>query len=158
MIIAQELFYALDRKKGRVGYMAIKLDLEKAYDRLEWSFNHKVLQAFFFTPNLIKVIISCVSSSNIWVLVNRGALEPFNPSRGIRQGESLSLYLFILCMEYLGHLIEHKCMDSSWTPLKASWGNMGFTHLLYTDNIILFSKVDYVACNVIVEVLEKFCV
>ena len=38
MMIAQELFHALDKKKGKTGFMVIKLDLEKAYDRLEWSF------------------------------------------------------------------------------------------------------------------------
>ena len=59
VIIAHEPFYTLDRKKGAMGYMTIKLDLEKAYDRLEWSFIHKVLQAFHFPPNLIKVIIGC---------------------------------------------------------------------------------------------------
>ena len=48
VLIAQELFYALDRKKGKEGYMATKVDLEKAYDRLEWCFIHKVLQAYHF--------------------------------------------------------------------------------------------------------------
>lgn len=48
ILIAQEPFYALDRKKGKEGYMAIKVDLEKAYDRLEWCFIHKVLQAYHF--------------------------------------------------------------------------------------------------------------
>lgn len=43
VVIAQELLYTLDRKKGREGYMAIKVDLEKAYGRMEWSFIHKVL-------------------------------------------------------------------------------------------------------------------
>ena len=43
VLIAQELLYSLDHKKGKVGYMAVKLDLEKAYDRLEWNFIHKVL-------------------------------------------------------------------------------------------------------------------
>ena len=48
VLIAQELFFALDRKKCKEGYMAIKVDLEKVYDRLEWSFIYKVLQAFHF--------------------------------------------------------------------------------------------------------------
>ena len=63
VLIAQELFYALDRKKGKEGYMAIKVDLEKANDRLEWSFVHKVIHAFHFPHNLIKVIMSYVIST-----------------------------------------------------------------------------------------------
>ena len=46
ILITEELFYALDRKKGKEGYMAIKVDFEKAYDRLDWCFVHKVLHAF----------------------------------------------------------------------------------------------------------------
>ena len=85
VLLAQELFYALDRKKGKEGYMAIKVDMEKAYDILEWSFVYKVLQAFHFPSNLIKVIMSCVTSTRISILFNEGALEPFKPSRGLRQ-------------------------------------------------------------------------
>ena len=73
-IIAQELFHTLDnKKKERVGYMAIKLDLEKAFDRLEWSFVHKVLEAFHFPPKLMKIIMSCIATSSISILVNGGA-------------------------------------------------------------------------------------
>ena len=62
VLIAQELFFALDREKGKKGYIAIKVDLEKAYDWLEWSFIYKVLQAYHFPQNIIKVITSCVTS------------------------------------------------------------------------------------------------
>lgn len=110
VLITQELFYALDRKKGKIGYMVVKLDLE-AYDCLEWSFIHRVLQAFHFPPKLSRIIMGCVTSPNTSILVNGGALESFEPTRGIRQGDPLSPYLFILCMEYLGHLIEQKCVD-----------------------------------------------
>ena len=106
VLIAQELFIALDRKKGQEGYMAIKVDLEKSYDRLEWSFIYKVLQTYHFPQNIIKVIMSCVTSTRISILFNGGALDPFTPTIGIRQGDLMSPYLFILCMEFLGHLIE----------------------------------------------------
>ena len=89
VLIAQELFYALDGKKGKEGYMAIKIYLEKAYDRLEWCFIHKVLQAYHFPQNIVKVIMGCVSSTKISIMFNGGALESFNPSRGIRQGDPL---------------------------------------------------------------------
>ena len=109
VVIAQELIYTMDKMKGREGYMAVKVDLEKAYDRLEWSFIHKVLQAFRFPHNLLKVIMSCILTLSISVLVNGCALDSLNPSRGIRQGDPLLSYLFIMCMEYLGYHIEEKC-------------------------------------------------
>ena len=129
VFIAQKLFHTLDNKKGRVGFIDVKLDLEKVYDRLEWSFIHRVLQAFNFPPKLTKVIMSYVTTSSISILVNRGALESFEPSKGIRQRDPLSPYLFIVCMEYLGHLIKQKCLDGVWIPLKASRENLGFSHL-----------------------------
>ncbi|KAK9991108.1 hypothetical protein SO802_026093 [Lithocarpus litseifolius] len=157
VVIAQELFYALDRKKGKEGYMAIKVDLEKAYDRLEWSFIHKVLQAFRFPQNIIRVIMSCITSPKVSILYNGGTLESFAPSRGIRQGDPLFPYLFILCMEYLGHLIEQKCVEGMWKPLKASRDNVGISHLFFADDLLLFAKVDSEACEAVPQVLCNFC-
>ena len=156
-LLAQELFYALDRKKGKEWYMALEVDLEKTYDKLEWSFVYKVLQAFHFPSNLIKVIMSCVTSTRISILFNGGALEPFKSSRGLRQGDQISPYLFILCMEFLGHLIEEKCVNGDWVPLKASWENIGISHLFFADDLILFAKVEEKACEAISEVLNRFC-
>ena len=101
--------------------------------------------------------MSCISSTNIFILVNRGMLKPFEPSRGIRQGDPLSPYIFILCMEYLSHLIEQKYVEGSWIPLKASRDNLGFSHLLFADDIILFCKVGHDTCDAIFDVLNKFC-
>ncbi|XP_065622950.1 uncharacterized protein LOC136064750 [Quercus suber] len=159
VIIAQELIYTMDNLKGREGYMAVKVDLEKAYDRLEWSFIHKVLQAFHFPSSIIKVIMSCVSSSTISVLVNGNALEAFSPSRGIRQDDPLLPYLFILCMEYLGSLVEEKCSKGAWIPLKAS----PIPDVLRTFCSKLGQKVSpdksriYFSPNVAPELKERVC-
>lgn len=108
IIIAQELIHSMDRAKGGTGYMTIKIDLEKAYDKNEWAFIREMLIEFNFLDNIIDLIMSCVSSVSISLLFNGGCLESFLPSRSIRQGNPLSPYLFILCMEYLGYLIEVK--------------------------------------------------
>ena len=82
--------------------MVVKIDLEKAYDCLEWSFIKMVIEHFGFSENMIRLIMSCVSSTTIALLFNGSKLESFQPLRGIRQGDPISPYLFLLCMEFLG--------------------------------------------------------
>ena len=93
--------------------MAIKVDLEKAYDKIEWSFIREVLINANLPHSLVALFMSCMSSVSTSILFNGDNVDPIFPTRGIRQGDSLSLYLFILCMEVLGHIIEEKCSERS---------------------------------------------
>ena len=157
VVIVQELIHTIRRAKGRKGYMAIKIDLEKAYDRIEWSFIRDMFIYFNFPDNLIELIMSCVSTVSTSMLFNGGCLDSFHPSRGIRQGDPLSPYLFILCMEFLGHLIEEKCTTKLWSPVKASRGGPSFSHLFFADDLVLFACADLENCHAINDVLQEFC-
>ena len=156
-IIAQEVIHTIGRKRGSVGYMALKIDLEKAYDKLEWNFIRVMLTRANIPEDLIDIIMSCVSSVSTSIMVNGEALDPIYPSRGIRQGDPLSPYLFILCMDFLGQLIEEKCSLKEWQPVRASQGGPAFSHLLFADDLVLFAKVDYANVAAIREVLDVFC-
>ena len=83
-IIVQEIIHSISRSKGGKGHMAIKIDLEKAYDKIEWGFIREMLIHFNFLDNIIDLIISCVTSVSTSILFNGGCLESFLPSRGIR--------------------------------------------------------------------------
>ena len=83
VIIVQELIHMISRKKGRTGFMAIKIDLEKVYDKLEWSFIKEILFRVNLPQNLIKLIMSCVSTISKSIVVNEGALDQILPSRGL---------------------------------------------------------------------------
>ena len=157
MIIAQEVVHSLGKKRGRTRYMALKIDLEKAYDKQEWSFIKDMFIRANLPNDIIDVIMSCVSSVSTSILFNGEALDPILPSRGIRQGDPLSPYLFILCMDYLGQLIEEKCSVNLWQPVKASQSGLAFSHLFFANDLMLFAKVDGVNYSAIRDVLDLFC-
>lgn len=106
---------------------------------------------------LICVIMNCVSSSPFQVLWNGNSTDAFLPSRGLRQGDSLSPYLFVLCMERLGHFIDEATVNGSWRPLFLSRRGLALTHLFFADNLMLFSEASIDQAAVVNNILETFC-
>ena len=82
VIIMQEVIHSMRRKTGATGWMAIKLDLEKAHDRLRWDFIHDTLLQMKLSDTLVAVIMNCISSSSLNILWNGVPTESFTPSRG----------------------------------------------------------------------------
>ncbi|KAK9133137.1 hypothetical protein Scep_012665 [Stephania cephalantha] len=82
--------------------------------RLRWSFIQQSLEALPIPALLQHQIMSCISTSRMQVLWNRGLADSFLPSRGIRQGDYLSLYLFVLCMEVLLQGIQKAVTGGTW--------------------------------------------
>ena len=101
--------------------------------------------------------MSCISSLSISILFNGGKLDKFQPTRGIRQGDPLSPYIFLLCMEFLGYLIDKECMEKNWIPMRASRTNVEISHLFFADDLMFFAKVDKRSVASIKRVLEHFC-
>lgn len=84
-------------------------------------------------------------------------LDPLTPTRGIRQENPLSPYLFIQCIDFLGQLIESKCAENAWDPVKSSKTGLAFSHLFFLDDLLLFAKANQENCSSICSVLDKFC-
>ena len=156
-IIGQELVHSIGRTKGKNGLMAIKIDLKKAYDNIEWSFIREMLIRFKFPSKLIDLIMSCISSVSSTLLFNGDCLKSFRPSRGIKQEDPLSPYMFIMCMEFLSHLIERKCENKSWIPVKTSRNGLPFSHLFFADDLVFFAHANLENCLAIKDVLSEFC-
>jgi len=108
VIIIQELLHTMRKKTGNTGWMAIKLDLEKAYDRLDRNFIQDTLQEMRLPQPLVEVIMGCITTCSIRVLWNGEPMEQFHPKHGICQGDSLSSYIFVACIARSGHLIAEE--------------------------------------------------
>lgn len=79
----------INKSRSKKGAMAYKIDLEKAYDRIDWRFLKLTLEDFGFPPATVKLIMFCVSCSSLSLLWNGSKLPPFSPKRGLRQGDPL---------------------------------------------------------------------
>lgn len=107
--------------------------------------------------NLINIIWHCVSSSTISILWNDEALDDFKTSQGIRQGDSISSYLFVLCFEKLTQLIQSKVQDKQWKLTHLSQDAFPLSHLTFASNLILFSEVSSYQAKSIKLWLNIFC-
>lgn len=103
--------------------MILKFDLEKAYDRLEWSFVMSTLICLGIPEELREIIHLCISSGSMRINWNENVSDSFNSSRGLGQGDPISSYLFILCLERLGHRIKDVVLIWNWTPFSFGGGD-----------------------------------
>ena len=139
-VIVQELIHSFKIRKIKSGQMAIKIDLQKAYDRVNWDFLQAVLSKIGFNRTFTGWIMSCVSTVSFKVLVNGGKSDQFKPTRGLREGDPLSPYLFIIGQEVLSRLIGKEFEEKNISGVKASICAPTVTHVIYVDDILLFSK------------------
>ena len=157
IIIAQEVIHSMRNMKGKKGFMAIKIDLEKAYDCLRWSFMIDCLQELRLPDWLLRIVEACISSSSMQLLWNGSKSDVFNSSRGIRQGDPLSPYLFVLCVEKLAHLIQRQVDLGRWRPIRLTKNGLPLSHLFFADDLILFAEIGVDQVEVINECLSIFC-
>ena len=90
---------------AKKGFMAIKLDMSKAYNRVEWVFLERILLKLGFQESWVALIMECITMMSYSILVNGELKGMINPSRGLRQGDPLSPYLFLFCAEVLNALL-----------------------------------------------------
>lgn len=156
IVIVNEMIHSMRRKKGRKGYMAIKVDLEKAYDRMSWNYLEKVLEELKCPQAMRTRILACVNTVSTKITWHGEKMEEFKPSRGLRQGDPVSPYLFVLGMEKLTHLILDRVRDKKWKGMRAGGRGPIITHMMFADDLVLFAEADQTNIETVLKCLQDF--
>ncbi|KAL4313838.1 hypothetical protein AHAS_Ahas15G0025100 [Arachis hypogaea] len=156
VIIAKEMIHDMKRMKGKKKFMAIKIDFAKAYDCLRWSFVDECIAEFGIGGVARRLIKECINSVTYKILWNGGKTDIITPTRGLRQGDPLSPYLFVIAMDKLSHFIEDLVDKGDWKPMRAGREGPFISHLLFADDLILFSQASVDQIEGILRALNRF--
>lgn len=133
----------------------LKVDLKKAFDSLNWSFILLILKVLCFPESFINLISQCITTTRFSVAVNGELGGYFRGARGLRQGDPLSPYLFVLAMEVFAQLLNKNFQngDIGYHPTAQ---NPDISHLAFADDIMVFFDGQHSSLQQIVMTLDSF--
>ena len=156
-LVAFETLHSMKRHKtSDTGFMAVKLDMSKAYDRVEWGFLENLMRKMGFNERWIGLVMVCVRTVTYSILINGEPQGMIHPTRGIRQGDPLSHFLFLLCTEGLHGLIQQATMSGDIKGYSLCRHGPKLTHLLFADDSLLFCKSTPEECGKVLDILNQY--
>ncbi|XP_027155460.1 uncharacterized protein LOC113766368 [Coffea eugenioides] len=157
VMIAHEILHFLKNKRtGKVGFMTIKLDMSKAYDRVEWKYLGRIMMHMGFCPIFVQWIMACISSVSYSFNLNGQKVGFIKPARGIRQGDPLSPYLFILYTKGFSNLITKAVDRKILTGIKVSKDSPTVSHLFFADDSLLCCKASKKEALKIKNIIQQY--
>lgn len=144
-----------DVVKGKDKFMCIKADLRKAYDSVRWPYILLIMKNMGFPICWINWVQVMLETSSFQVLLNGAAGPPFKSSNGLRQGDPLAPYLFVIAMEGLSAMLNHaKANKRISVPIVGN--DISVSHILYTDDLLIFSRSNSKEAAEIKSIMEEF--
>lgn len=157
VLLSSEVLHFMSHNQAKKrGFMALELDMSKAYDRMKWDYLACVLINMGFPAIWIDCIMSCVTSVKYSFLVIGVASEVVEPQSGLRQGDPLSPYLFFLCAEGLVALLKKAYSEKTFTGISIARNSPILTHLFFADDSLIFARADARKAEVILNILKQY--
>lgn len=154
---AHELLHSIKSKRDfQREYMAIKTDISKAYNRVEWNFLERVMIHLGFAPRWVKWTMECVKSVTYEVLINGSPYGEITPTRGLRQGDPLSPYLFLFCDEVLSQMLRNAERDRQIHGMQLARYCPSITHLLFADDSLFFCRATRSNCEQLASIFTRY--
>ena len=136
--------------------MAFKLDTSKAYDRVEWEFLERAMKHLRLGVRMVSLIMSCISSVSYSVLLNVQPVGNIKPSCGLRQGDPLSPYLFLICAMGLQSLLTKAEVEGHIRGVAICRNGPKISHLFFADDSVLFCSAKEAKCQKILDILSIY--
>lgn len=132
ILVAHEITHCINKqRRGSEHMAALKLDMNKAYDRVSWVFLLKVLRAYRFPGHWLKMIHECISTVTYRIFINGAVTDPFSPTCGLRQGDPLSPYLFLFCMDILSRMTTLATNIHQFQGIRIGKRGLRISHLFF---------------------------
>ncbi|XP_062014305.1 uncharacterized protein LOC133730800 [Rosa rugosa] len=133
-----------------------ELDMSKAYDRVEWRFIEAVMTSMGFDQVWIQWIMGCVTTVTYSFILNGEPRGQLVPSRGLRQGDSISPYLFLLCSEGLSRMLTKAEESDQLHGVKIASDAPSINHLFFADDSFIFMKAEDEECGRLKDILKCY--
>uniref|UniRef100_A0A8I6YBQ1 Reverse transcriptase domain-containing protein n=1 Tax=Hordeum vulgare subsp. vulgare TaxID=112509 RepID=A0A8I6YBQ1_HORVV len=157
VLIAYEVsHYLMNKRNGKYGVAAVKADMSKAYDMVEWSFLEAMLGKMGFSRRWVELVMKCVTTVRYQIKVNGTLTHQFCPSRGLRQGDPISPYLFVICAEGLSALLRDAEEKGLLHGVKIFPRAPCVSHLLFADDSMLLIRAEQQEASTLHDIVQLY--
>lgn len=146
----------MQHRRHDLGLVTIKADMERAYDKMKWTFLFIVMRCFGFSEKWIQLISQCLSTVSYLVLLNGCPYGLIKPLRGLRQRDPLSPFLFLIGTDVLSRLIMRAKSVGLIHGIKISRAAPPISHLLFADDTMFFSRASAFEASTVVNIINTY--
>ena len=139
-----------------MGYMSLKLDMRKAYDRVEWKFLEQIMLKMGFASKWIQLISAYIRSVSFSIMLNGQPHGLIHPTRGLRQGDPLSPYLFLLATEVLHAFFSKAEAKGEISGVSLCPASPRISYLLFADDSLVFCRAFVSKCVKLQSILYDY--
>ncbi|WOL19714.1 hypothetical protein Cni_G28516 [Canna indica] len=155
ILLVNEIVHKTNKSKAKFPVIIIKIDLEKAYDRVDWRVVVKIMKLMGYLEKVIRWISNCMEGISYCYKINGVNSRHFESKKGLRQGDPLSPYLFIILEQLLSEMmnvaVKERKIDSFMFEENV------ISHTLFADDIVFFIKGNSKSCKNLKTLLSEYC-